>query len=172
MINAFKNSDAGIAIKRMSKDDIEKSFQWLLRQSPEIGTMVLKRFENNQTDSHQSQMELSETIARVINQVRKEIRLGTQRKNPNRDLERLSDIHKMRLAKIRQNFRKKGKPKLQTIRRHFDMIMKLRSEKVSWRDIAEYLARYCEVNVSYSYLRRGCNEILEDRADRNNEISK
>jgi len=150
----------------MSAIEIKKCVQWFTKQTPEIRTTILKRFENERAHKGDSQSQRDEALARTIYQIRNEIRMTTQRKNPNRDLKPLSDIQKMRLAMIHQNCRKKGKPILQAIKKHFNTIAELRLRRISWRDIAEYLKRHCELKVSYSYLRRAYNELKNEEHDR------
>lgn len=152
--------------KQMTANEIEKYFQWFTRQTSEIRTAILKHFENEHAHKTFSQSQGDEALARTIQQVQNEIRMSTQRKNQNRDLEPLSHIQNMRLAMIHQNCRKKGKPTYQAIKKHINTIVDLRLKGVSWRDIAEYLVRFCELKVSFSYLRRAYNEIKTEEHDR------
>jgi hypothetical protein len=115
-------------------------------------------------DGEPSTQKLSNFIL-AIRKTRNEIETITGRKNPNRDLEPLSTVHELRLKKIHRNCKKKGKPTQRAIEQRYNTILGLRRKGVSWRDIEQYLRRYCGLSASYSYVRRTFKEI-----NKNNQL--
>lgn len=139
-----------LPLNHISESQVDKKLLWFSKQAPLVRQRVLQEVMDKNTD-----------LISAITQIQNEIQLTTRRKNPDRDLEPMQEIHKLRLAKIHQNCKKKGKPKLQAIKKRFNTIRSLRAEKKSWRDIKEYLKRFCNIDVSYGYLRRAYNELCD-----------
>ena len=62
-------------------------------------------------------------------------------------------IHRIRTSRIRAMKRKKPSKKADVVKNQFgELVLKLRRENMSWRDISRYIAKYHKTTVSHNYL--------------------
>lgn len=82
------------------------------------------------------------------------IETGQQRKIQltAKEAQRITEI---RLSRIKAGRKTKGNPTRRLIEiRYFEMISRLRKEKLSWRDISAYIGKFHKHRISHSYLRK------------------
>jgi len=94
------------------------------------------------------------------------------KKNPNLTPEQAREISERRLASLlseRKDRMKRGRLKVLIDVRLFHVVRRLRNERVSWRECAEYLKKYHKTKISHVHIRKLYHKIIEERKLRGEE---
>ena len=96
------------------------------------------------------------------------IETGTKRKESLSE-DQLKKLDFIRKERIKSSHKKKSSPLKKLIEiRYFELINKLRSENVSWRDISVYIAKYHKKRISHQYLKK-CFEDIKVEQNKYNQ---
>ena len=127
----------------LSDDDIDQVLRWWARQPRRVQLRAL---------SVEDLAELVKAAARI-----RDLETEGQAKRYDRDLDSLAEVEDVRLDKIKKE-RKRHSPKARKVWHYRSTIKRLTEKNASWNEISEYLARYHQVKITSSYLRRCWNE--------------
>ena len=125
----------------LNQKTIDELLRWFARQNRDIQLQILN--EDNFTK-----------LIKIINKIKSQVESG-QAKKYDRNLETLSEAENLRLQQLKKQ-RSKPSPKARKIYKRKELIKRLRGKEYGWYTIAQYLAKYSQLNVTPSYLRRVC----------------
>jgi hypothetical protein len=157
---------------QMSDEQINQMLAWYARQPRMIQLEVfrtqkevyrkMKKWIGSQYQEHPEAARLAVFVLSIKKTI--EILTHDQRKNFDRDLEPLAKSTRLRLEKIRRDYKKKSKPKYRQLKKRFALIEQLRANGCSWSEIAKYLQRYAKLSISESYVRNSYYRLKEEYA--------
>jgi len=133
---------------RLSEQKIKELLRWMSRQNREIQLEIFSAAFGQ--DAERIRIELARGTEAIQRKLYKD-----KRKADRDEIEDLRETHQLRIAALYKDNRGRRKSALERkVRYRLKLIERLRDEGLGWRKIAEYLAKYADLKISYQQLRR------------------